>query len=117
MANGTANTLVQSGAVALALSVIALLLALVAIFVPTEPLNVGFDHPDRMAFYRTFSLLLAAGLVIAGVAIVTARSVHGRNLRMSVTLLGATAFMANALLLMVVVGACGPGVFRGICVT
>ncbi|MEX0761397.1 MAG: hypothetical protein WD208_01925 [Dehalococcoidia bacterium] len=115
MANSTANTLVHSGAVTLALSVIALVLALIAIFVPTEPVDVGFDHPDRMAFYQTFSLLLAAGSVVAGAAIVTARSVDGRSLRMSATLLGATAFMANALLLLLIAGACGPGVFRGMC--
>ncbi|MDO8749672.1 MAG: hypothetical protein Q7K03_00790 [Dehalococcoidia bacterium] len=101
-------------ALALGLAVLGLV-ACALFFTITEPVGVPFDAPERISYYRQAAMLLvsAVGLAISG--LVTGRAALPSRLAYAALALGVVGIAAGGLLLLALVGLCGPTVLWGYC--
>jgi len=102
------------GSLAVFLGLISLALPLVAYIGLEEP-GVPFDHPARVAYYQQIVLGFVLGVVFGLVALLLGRRSPARLFKIPSIVLGAGGLVISLLLLLVLVGLCGPTVLWGLC--
>ena len=102
------------GSVAVILGLISLALPLVAFFGLEEP-GGPFDAPVRVAYYRQIVLAFVVGVAYGLAALLLGRRSLTRLLKISSMVLGTGGLVISLLLLLVLVGLCGPTVLWGLC--
>lgn len=103
------------GLLAVVLGLVSLALPLVAFVGLEEPLGVPFDHPVRVAYYRQTVLAFVLGAVFGLAALLLGRKSPTQLLKIPSIVLGAGGLVISLLLLLVLVGLCGPTVLWGLC--
>lgn len=73
------------------------------------------EYAPFVRYYRALSLLLGLGLLLGLAAVVVARRLRPRWLRIAVTLVGLGGGLGGGILLLTIVGLCGPRVLWGHC--
>ncbi|MDO8484754.1 MAG: hypothetical protein Q7S35_07385, partial [Candidatus Limnocylindrales bacterium] len=90
-------------------------LPLLAFIGVEEPLGVPFDHPSRVAYYRQTVLASVLGVVSGSAAILLGRGSTAPPFKLVVIGLGVAGTGVSSLLLLTLVGLCGPAVLWGSC--
>ena len=103
------------GLVAVVLGVASLALPLVAFVAVEEPLGVPFDDPGRVAYYRQTVLALVLGVALGLAALLLGRRSLAKLIKIPSIVLGTGGLVISLLLLLVLVGLCGPIVLWGLC--
>lgn len=86
-----------------------------ALFGPTEPVGVAFDHPARIGYYRQIVLSLGVGIVLGISVLVLRRRTAPAWIRYLSVTLGLAGIAVGMLALLTLVGLCGPTVLWGYC--
>lgn len=102
------------GPLAVVLGLISLALPLVAFFGLKEP-GGPFDDPVRVAYYRQIVLASVLGVVLGLAALRLGRRSPPQLLKIPSIVLGAGGLVISLLLLLTLVGLCGPTVLWGLC--
>jgi len=89
-------------------------LPLVAFFGLEEP-GGPFDAPVRVAYYRQIVLAFVLGVVLGLSTLLLGRRSPTQLIKIPSTVLGAGGLVISLLLLLVLVGLCGPTVLWGLC--
>ena len=101
------------GLLAIGLGLVSLALPLVAFFGLEEP-GAPFDAPVRVAYYWQIVLAFGLGVVFGLAALRMGRRSATRLLSISIIVLGAGGLVISLLLLLALVGLCGPTVLWGL---
>ena len=96
------------------LGLVSLALPLVAFFGLEEP-GGPFDATVRVAYYRQIVLAFVLGVVLGLAALLLGRKSLALRLKIPSIVLGAGGLVISLLLLLVLVGLCGPTVLWGLC--
>lgn len=99
---------------AVILGLVSLALPLVTFFGLDEP-GGPFDAPVRVAYYRQVVLAFVLGAVFGLAALLLGRKSPTQLLKIPSIVLGAGGLVISLLLLLVLVGLCGPTVLWGLC--
>ncbi len=102
------------GPLSVVLGLVSLALPLVVFFGLEEP-GGPFDAPVRVAYYRQVVLAFVIGAVLGLGALITGRKSPRWLLKMPSIVLGTGGLVISLLLLLTLVGLCGPTVLWGLC--
>ncbi len=102
------------GLLAVVLGLVSMALPLVAFFGLEEP-GGPFDAPVRVAYYRQIVLAFVLGVVLGLSTLLLGRRSPTQLIKIPSTVLGAGGLVISLLLLLVLVGLCGPTVLWGLC--
>ena len=103
------------GFVAVVLGLASLALPLVAFVAVEEPLGLPFYDPVRVAYYRQTVLALVLGVALGLAALLLGRKSLAKLIKIPSIVSGTGGLAISLLLLLVLIGLCGPTVLWGLC--
>jgi hypothetical protein len=92
------------------LGLLSLIIPFLPFFAFSEPVGITFDHPARVSYYLQTVLLLGLGLTLGISALVWGRMMTPPWIKYLSWALGALGIAASTLLLVTIIGLCGPTV-------
>ena len=102
------------GLLAVVLGLVSLALPLVVFFGLEEP-GGPFDAPVRVAYYRQIVLAFVLGVVLGLATLLLGRKSLALRLKIPSIVLGTGGLVISLILLLTLVGLCGPTVLWGLC--